>query len=138
VKAITLKRPWTWAILHGGKDIENRFWKPSQPLPFQLAIHVGLGFDPLADAYIYDQCGRYPDSHSVFRGSIIAVVTVHHLIAPARNPVTKWHMPEQWGWMLKDLAILPEPVPCRGALSLWDIPADVLARIQEQLHGVAR
>ena len=26
MKALTIKQPWAWAILHGGKDIENRNW----------------------------------------------------------------------------------------------------------------
>jgi hypothetical protein len=24
MKAITVKQPWAWAIIHGGKDIENK------------------------------------------------------------------------------------------------------------------
>ena len=137
MKALTLQRPWTWAILHSGKDVENRFWKPTAPLPLTIAFHTGLGFDPLADAYIYAQCGRYPDSHAALKGHVIAVVTVEGYLQPVENPRVRWHMPGQWGWMLRDLIILPEPVPCRGALSLWDLPAEVEAKLMEQLHTSA-
>lgn len=30
---------------------------------------------------------------------------------------------------------LPEPVPCKGALSLWDVPPDVEAQIRVQLDA---
>ena len=26
MKALTIKQPWAWAIIHAGKDIENRDW----------------------------------------------------------------------------------------------------------------
>jgi hypothetical protein len=30
-----------------------------------------------------------------------------------------WYIPGEIGWVLRDVRTLPEPVPCRGALSLW-------------------
>jgi hypothetical protein len=39
VKALTVRQPWAWAIIHGGKLIENR----TQPWAYRgpLAIHAG-------------------------------------------------------------------------------------------------
>jgi hypothetical protein len=39
VRALTVQQPWAWAIVHGGKDIENRTqaWTYRGP----LAIHAG-------------------------------------------------------------------------------------------------
>ena len=31
MKALSIRAPWWWWILHGGKEIENRDWKPSNP-----------------------------------------------------------------------------------------------------------
>ena len=28
MKALSIRQPWAWLILHAGKDIENRDWKP--------------------------------------------------------------------------------------------------------------
>lgn len=39
--ALTLWRPWAWAIIHGPKRVENRTWKP--PASFigkRIGIHV--------------------------------------------------------------------------------------------------
>ena len=40
----------------------------------------------------------------------------------------------RWAWILDDIRPLPEPVPAKGALSLWDwdVPADVQAWLDEQ------
>lgn len=27
IKALSVRQPWAWAIIHGGKDIENRSWQ---------------------------------------------------------------------------------------------------------------
>lgn len=39
MKALTVQQPWAWAIIHGGKDVENRTqaWGYRGP----LAIHAG-------------------------------------------------------------------------------------------------
>jgi hypothetical protein len=56
MKALTVQQPWAWAIIHGGKDVENRtqLWSYRGP----LAIHAGsrfsqrgADFSPLQRAY---------------------------------------------------------------------------------------
>jgi len=38
-------------------------------------------------------------------------------------------------WLLAEIRALRQPIPCRGALGLWDVPADVEAQIATQLQG---
>jgi len=38
MKAISLWQPWAWAILHAGKDVENRTWPTHHRGP--LLLHV--------------------------------------------------------------------------------------------------
>ena len=40
MRALTVRAPWSWAIAHGGKDVENRSWQPPCWLD-QVAIHAG-------------------------------------------------------------------------------------------------
>jgi len=43
MRALTLRQPWAWAIVHGQKRIENRPWKPWRDIIGQrIAIHAGL------------------------------------------------------------------------------------------------
>lgn len=39
--------------------------------------------------------------------------------------------------LLEDVVALPEPVPCKGALGFWKVPADVEAKCLAQLPGAA-
>ena len=50
VKAITVMQPWASAIIHAGKDVENRNWQTSHT--GQLAIHAGKTFDSNALLYM--------------------------------------------------------------------------------------
>lgn len=49
MRALTLWRPWTWAIYHAGprrKLIENRDWEPPRSVMGQIiALHAGKTFD---------------------------------------------------------------------------------------------
>lgn len=60
MRALTVQQPWAWAIVHGGKDVENRTQAWSYRGP--LAIHAGarwsgrggrsgLVWDALKDRY---------------------------------------------------------------------------------------
>jgi hypothetical protein len=46
MKALTLWQPWSWAIAHAGKRIENRTWRPlGCVINQQIAIHAGKQLD---------------------------------------------------------------------------------------------
>lgn len=49
MRALTVQQPWAWAIIHGGKNVENR----TQPWAYRgpLAIHAGAR---LSDRGIHD------------------------------------------------------------------------------------
>lgn len=65
MKALTVQQPWAWAIVEGGKDVENR----TQVWSYRgsLAIHAGAriserGFDsPLIQAASAEACERNDD-----------------------------------------------------------------------------
>ncbi len=51
--ALTLHRPWPWAIIHGSKRVENRSWAPPAWLIGQrLAIHAGKRWDADGADYV--------------------------------------------------------------------------------------
>ena len=61
MKALTIWRPWTWAILHlperHRKGVENRTWAPpTTVLGERIAIHAGLHFDAEAIDFIASRC----------------------------------------------------------------------------------
>jgi hypothetical protein len=45
MRAITVRQPWAWAIVHGGKDVENRTRNIAGSYRGPVAIHAGLRLD---------------------------------------------------------------------------------------------
>lgn len=45
MRAITVRQPWAWAIIHGGKDVENRSRNIAGSYRGLVAIHAGLAID---------------------------------------------------------------------------------------------
>lgn len=40
----------------------------------------------------------------------------------------------RYAWILTDMHVLKTPVPCKGALSLWDVPAEIEMLIGKQMN----
>jgi hypothetical protein len=45
MRAITVRQPWAWAIVHGGKDVENRTRNIAGAYRGPVAIHAGKTLD---------------------------------------------------------------------------------------------
>lgn len=46
------------------------------------------------------------------------------------------YAPGRFGWVLKNILPLPSPIPCRGALGLWTVPAEIEAAIRSASKDV--
>lgn len=139
MKALTLWQPWAWAICHLKKDVENRAWRPPDNLiGKRLAIHAGKRLDEQAASDIRvmvrasSMLGLPDVPHEFTHGAIVATVRLAGFFDPENEPVG-WHNKGSYGWFLDELIVLPEPVPCRGAQGLWNVPQDVLDKIRDQL-----
>jgi ASCH domain len=162
---LTIRNPWCWAILHGGKTVENRSWKTSYRGPILLHAGARSGWDtagaesPLVqEAWLaYLRTGPAAPvpltstAISLTRGNALmafgAVVAVAELagchLSPdfggtcgATRPLcSPWAVRDQYHWLLEDVRPLAEPVPCRGALRLWRLPDDVEAAVRMQVES---
>jgi len=54
VRCLTVRQPWAWAIIHGGKDVENRSWNIAGSYRGTVAIHAALQDDYDAWAQVCD------------------------------------------------------------------------------------
>ena len=116
MKAITLWRPWPWAIFHAGKRVENRSWKPPASIIGEyIAIHAGKRWDGYAFRRM--RSGEYgPDAvkvpeNAVHPPGIIGLARVDGYFEAA---------PDLWGhpfvagpicWKLSDVTQLRNPHP---------------------------
>ncbi len=48
MRILTVRQPWAWAIIHGGKDVENRVRNLAGDYRGPVAIHVAQAEDPNA------------------------------------------------------------------------------------------
>jgi hypothetical protein len=147
VKALSGRQPWWWAILHGGKRVENRRWNTAYRGPILLHAAKGCTEDEYHDAFIWmtqrfglDFGNRIPELEDMPRGGIVGRARIVDVIPPggiadaflmpeARGADRRWHMEEQYGFVLADVEPLSF-VPCKGSLGLWS-PfglADLLSR----------
>lgn len=51
MRALTVRQPWAWAIIHGGKDVENRSRNIAGSYRGPVAIHAGVSVEDLHDVY---------------------------------------------------------------------------------------
>src|SRR6266550_8409557 len=106
-KILTVRHPWAWAIIHGGKDIENRSWPVDYRGP--VIIHAGRAFDDEGFDIVHELCDEVPD-HDRFwmsRGKIIGQVDIVDCV---KDYSSLWAESGNWNW------VLANPVPAAHSL----------------------
>jgi hypothetical protein len=124
MKALTIRQPWTWAIIYADKNIENRSWNTT--VSGTIAIHAGLNRD--RDAKL-PRGIKFPSEEELVRGSIIGVADIIDAVDHHRS---KWFI-GPFGFVLANPRALLRPIPCKGMLSFWEVPTSVFRSIRKQL-----
>lgn len=121
-KAISVRQPWAWAIIEGGKDIENRDWKPrnaGRRFRGRVFIHAAKGMTKdeytFARDFMWDFHVVCPPPHMLLRGGLIGTVEVIDFVDSFDSP---------W-WMGPGGLVLRDPKPSvytsiRGNLGFFD------------------
>ena len=124
MKAISIRQPWAWAIIHAGKDVENRTWNTHYR--GLLAIHAP------AKRKSIDWWPRgviRPEEEDCPLSAIIGVVELTDVVERMRS---KW-FGGPYGFVFVNPQPLPLPIHCKGGLGLWKLPPNVLRSIRRQL-----
>lgn len=134
MKALTLIRPWSWAITDGGKRVENRSWQPSwrglrpgEP----LLIHAGQRYDADGAVWMRNELGLDVPSEAACQKGLVALARFERCVAdPLALPdeQVRWFF-GPYGWLLGDVIPLV-PFPCPGAQGLWDVHGGLLGNLQ--------
>lgn len=128
MKALTLYQPWAWSIVAGPKRIENRPWKPwPEIIGKYIALHAGKTYDDAGADYIRRQGLNPPGKLEIVKGAIVGVARVAgyrhiHMTAGIPEDQRGWFF-GPFGWLLEDVRAVA-PWPCKGAMALWDAPAE--------------
>jgi hypothetical protein len=134
-KAITICQPHAWAVLQPGmKPYENRRW--ASKYVGSLLIHAGLSRKWLDE--LYD--GQPADDQLVF-GAIIGVVNMRGSIPITMLDIDKSlrHPTASGPWLhvYESPRTIASPIPCPGALSLWEPSVAIVDEVLAQLPELA-
>lgn len=125
--ALAVRQPWAWAIIHAGKDIENR----SNPRLFSYAVgkRILVHASKTMTTDEYDQAGEFmsamgvevPLPSELAYAGVIGSVNVQAIVNQSQS---RWFA-GPWGLVLTDAR--PEPFrPARGQRGLFRLDAETL------------
>ena len=143
MKAITLWQPWASAVALGLKTVETRSWRTSYRGP--LAIHAGRmpvaevmrarpsdgaaasrhrwNWDYFREAF---RLAAEVELEDLPRGVVVAMGLLVDCVPAHSAAVSRLQLPwgnfapRRWAFLLEDVRPLPEPIPARGLVGLWD------------------
>lgn len=136
--ALSIRQPWAWLIIHGGKDIENRDW--STKFRGRVLVHASKGMtrEEWSDAWNFAHgSGASPKAidagltfENVQRGGIVGSVDIVDCVTESES---RWFM-GRFGFVLRNPRPMPF-VPWKGRLGFFDVPDD---KLDEALWALRR
>ncbi|MBN1663410.1 MAG: ASCH domain-containing protein [Deltaproteobacteria bacterium] len=121
MKALSVRNPWAWLIVHGIKDVENRNWASNYR--GQLLIHASMTWDYDGALWISNHFGKiFPNVSEVTQGAIIGRVNMVDCVTRHASKLFFG----RYGFVLQEPKAFENPIPYRGQLGLFDVPEDIL------------
>lgn len=122
-KALSIRQPWAWAIVHGGKRIENRNWNMTRPENFKFrgtfCIHASrsLTQKEYRDAAEFMETIDVicPPAKDLLRGQIIGTANLVDIVTESESP---WFFGPK-GLVLADVKPI-KPFASGGYLGFFD------------------
>lgn len=156
MRILTVRQPWAWAIIHGGKNVENRVRNIAGDYRGPVLIHVAQQVDLAAfsgqSAALTGAANAYNEANTdvlksgpwhADRGAIIGVVDLvdSHPVESCieQQQDGDWLVCSEWAeraghhLVFENPRALDEPIPYRGALGLRRLDDDTTARVLAQI-----
>lgn len=136
MKALSVRQPWAYSILFGGKTHENRDW-PTR-VRGTIALHAGKEMSKydfeawylfLSHEELHGDWSQNGRAALAPRGGVVGLVDI---IDCTTGSDSLWFT-GQFGFALANPRPLPEHTPlirCSGKLGFFDLPEDVLHQIR--------
>lgn len=123
MKALTIRQPWAYFIVHGGKDVENRSWHTKFRGRFLVHAAKGMTRPEYNQAtWLAGPLGvAIPPFEDLQRGGIIGSV---ELVDSLDSSVSPWYMGQK-AFVLRDAKPLPF-TPYKGQLNFFEIDTKAL------------
>jgi hypothetical protein len=132
MRALSIKQYYLYAITDLDKRYENRTFKPPEWLHgTRIALHASQRIAPESEMQVARIAGidalDLPDRPPT--GCIVATAVLDGYVTHSAD---KWFY-GPYGWQLSRVIKLDMPLPCRGHLNFWTVPADIEMEINRQL-----
>ena len=132
MKALSVRAPWWWAILHLGKDIENRDWATN--FRGTIYLHAGKFWNgaeiekDIGDVSFImgDQTPEEFCPYGELREGCGCIVGTVQIVDCVKASDSKWFFGD-YGFVLTNPVAFPKPIPFKGALRFFDVPDSFLA-----------
>jgi len=124
MKALSLKQPWPWAILHLGKDVENRSWATG--FRGRFLIHASKNFDMEGYDFVLRIAAEkrvvVPRAADFARGGIVGTAVIRDCVQASDS---RWFF-GPYGFVLQGAQPLPF-MGCRGQVGWFNVtvPAEL-------------
>lgn len=133
MKALSIRQPWAWAILHG-KPVENRNWRTTYRGRF--LVHAAKGctrdeYEAAADSIRWMSEGRLdpPPLSELPRGAIVGAITLTDCV----ERMGSRRFVGRFGFVVLAKPVsFDEPIPCSGECGFFNVPAEVEAEIRRR------
>lgn len=124
--ALSLKQPWIWAVLHAGKDIENRTWRSGYR--GRVILHASRSMDLAGVKYLQEAGFRVPEELPM--GAYLGEVTITEC-RPLAECASRWAF-GPWCYILERPVVYETPIPGRGRLGFYPVPEAVTRALEMQ------
>lgn len=135
MKALSIRQPWAFSILFGGKDIENRNWSTRHTGLIALHASAKMTAEDFNDWKWFveerDLRGQWLNGKVIGdakRGGIVGVVEITGCTVGSTSP---WFVGE-YGFTLANPREIPF-IPLRGQLGFFDLLSDVAEKVEAAL-----
>jgi len=124
MKALSIKQPWAWAILHMGKLIENRTWPTSYRGEF--FIHASKTFD--TEGYLWlcnnqfrlGYSERFPAMNDSSAFPLGGIVGIGELTDCVKKHASPWFF-GPYGFLIRNPRPIVPLIPLRGERLFFDV-----------------
>lgn len=147
MRVLTVRQPWAWAIIHGGKTVDNRSRNIAGAYRGPVAVHAGV----TGASFDAQHPDLWPFGWKHTFGAIIGVVDlvdVHRVVqtgnrahcetvtAPtdpaASGACSVWAERDAHHLVLANPRMLPSPIPFKGGLGLRELDPALASRIDRE------
>ena len=144
MRALTLTQPWASLIALLIKTFETRSWKTNYTglLLIHASREVDKRFIKSRHGLHYRMPELWTPENPIPTKAIVALCELNPCVPTWPVPANlgkedldlgDWS-PGRWAWPLTNIRPLPEPIPCRGSMSVWTPDDSIVQQVAEMLQ----